>query len=188
MIRAIIFDCFGVLTTDLWKEFVATLPEAQHAPARDINYAYDSGRMSREKFRTEIEALTGRLPKEVEERKGLATEKNTALLDYITQLRPKYRIGMLSNIASDWVRQEFLSAEEQKLFDAMIFSHDVGMAKPDREIFELAAERLGVTPGECVLIDDSPRHVTGAQAAGMQGIIYENLEQMKSELEGLLAA
>jgi putative hydrolase of the HAD superfamily len=188
MIRAIIFDCFGVLTTDLWKEFVATLPEAQHAPARDINYAYDSGRMSREKFRTEIEALTGRLPKEVEERKGLATEKNTALLDYITQLRPKYRIGMLSNIASDWVRQEFLSAEEQKLFDAMIFSHDVGMAKPDREIFELAAERLGVTPGECVLIDDSPRHVTGAQAAGMQGIIYANLEQMKQDLAPYLAA
>jgi HAD superfamily hydrolase (TIGR01509 family) len=188
MIKAIIFDCFGVLTTDLWKEFVATLPPEQHAAARDLNYAYDSGRLSRDEFRAEVEKLTGQLPHEIETTIGSAVEKNHALLEYIEELTKKYKVSILSNIASDWVRSQFLTVEEQKLFNSMIFSHDVGMAKPDRAIFELAAERLAVRPEECVLIDDSPRHVAGAESVGMKGIIYENFEQMKHELEKALNA
>ena len=60
MIKAIIFDCFGVLTTDLWKEFVGTLPESQRSPAYDINHAYDRGFITHEEYVEQLLKLTGR--------------------------------------------------------------------------------------------------------------------------------
>ena len=55
-------------------------------------------------------------------------------------------------------------------------------------MYELAADRLGVETSECVFIDDLERHLDGAREVGMQGIRYENLTQMKSELQKILAA
>jgi epoxide hydrolase-like predicted phosphatase len=188
MIWAIIFDCFGVLTTDLWKEFVATLPENQTQPARDINHAYDSAHLSREEFRQQIHELTGKDPGEVEALLPDQIHKNVRLLDYIASLRPTYRIGMLSNIATNWVRESLLTADEQQLFDSYIFSYEVGMTKPDARIFEIAAERLGVEPSECVMVDDIERNSIAAREAGMQAITYENFEQFKIELDRLLRA
>jgi hypothetical protein len=62
MIRAIIFDCFGVLTTDKWKEFVATLPvRASISPATDLNHALDKVVLSRKRSSlNKLVILTGR--------------------------------------------------------------------------------------------------------------------------------
>lgn len=187
MIRAIIFDCFGVLTTDLWKEFVATLPHAQVDAARDLNYRYDSGRLTRAEFKSEIEKLTGSKPREVEKLVSGEAYKNTELLELIGELSKHYKIGLLSNIASNWVLDVFLTAAEQELFDDFIFSHEVGMAKPDSRIFELAAKRLGVAPSECAFIDDSERHCAAAASLGMKTVVYENLPRMRGELDKILA-
>src|SRR5882762_4506135 len=101
MIKAIIFDCFGVLTTDKWKEFVATLPESQKQPARDLNHAYDGGFITEEEFITKIQELTGQNPGEVEKIPSSEVAKNNELLNYIEGLKPTYKIGLLSNIASN---------------------------------------------------------------------------------------
>jgi len=187
MVQAIIFDCFGVLTTDLWKEFVATLSSEEIEPARSLNYQYDAGQLDRIEFLRAVQALTGRRPEEIETKLDNETNKNIELLSYISDLKPMYKIGLLSNIASNWINDTFLTATEQKLFDVMIFSHEVRLAKPDPEIFELTAERLGVTPEACVLIDDSERHCVAAAGLGMKAILYEDFGQMRGELENVLA-
>jgi FMN phosphatase YigB (HAD superfamily) len=63
MVKAVIFDCFGVLTTDYWKEFVATLTAEQIEPARSIIYRYDAGKIDRADFLKSVKKLTGRTPK-----------------------------------------------------------------------------------------------------------------------------
>src|SRR5437868_633586 len=98
MVRAIIFDCFGVLTTDTWKEFVATLPEAQRRAARDLNHAYGSGNLSKREFLKAIQDLTGKQPEDIDLMLDREITKNGDLLKLIAKLKKSYKIGLLSNV------------------------------------------------------------------------------------------
>ncbi len=85
----------------------------------------------------------------------------------LTDLRARgYRLGLLSNLFGEETHwpSEF---ELDQCFHAMVLSCEVGMAKPERGIYLLAAERLGVGPGECVFVDDAPAYLAGAKAVGM---------------------
>ncbi len=188
MIKAIIFDCFGVLTTDKWKEFCATLPEGEIVEkARELNHAYDAGFMSEKEFLEEVFKLTGRSPGEVEKLLDSETAKNSELLNYIQTLKPQYKIGLLSNIASNWVRDYFLDPAELALFDEMIFSFEERMTKPDPRIFKTACARLAARPEETIMVDDIERYCESARSTGMQAIVYQDFPQLKAELEQILS-
>jgi putative hydrolase of the HAD superfamily len=58
------------------------------------------------------------------------------------------------------------------LFDDIVCSAEVGMAKPEAEIFRLAASRLGVAPEECVFVDDWDQNIEAATKVGMTGVLY----------------
>jgi HAD superfamily hydrolase (TIGR01509 family) len=184
--QAIIFDCFGVLTTDHWKEFISTLPQSQMRQARTLMYEHDAGRLTEAELIRQVKDITQKTPQGIEKLVSDENIKNTELLDYIKGLKPKYKIGLLSNIGSNWIRDDFLSQKEQALFDDMVLSHEVGMAKPDPGIFELAASRLGADITDCVLIDDSQGHCQAARSLGARAIIYDNFAQMKQQLEAYL--
>lgn len=187
MIRAIIFDCFGVLTGDIWKEYVAGLPEAQQEPARALNRAHDAGMITFKEFLDEIYDLTGTVPKVVEGIVGDEMQKNRPLFEYISLLKESYKIGLLSNIGSNWVRESFLSDEEKRIFDEIALSFELGMAKPDPRIFQVVAERLGCEPSECIMVDDGPGNVSAAKSIGMQAIEYKTFVPFKTQLESLIS-
>lgn len=188
MIKGIIFDCFGVLTGDLWKEFVASLPLAQQEPARELNRALDRGLLSLKDFSREIHELTGGMPEQVESVINAEMTKNKPLLKYIAELHGNYKLALLSNISTNWVRDVFLTSQEQELFDTIVLSYEVGMVKPDERIYELTAERLGLGLDECVFIDDGVVNCRAAETVGMKAVLYENFPQMKTELSALLKA
>ena len=71
------------------------------------------------------------------------------------------------------------------MFDATVFSCDEGTAKPERRIYEIALERLGVKPREAVFIDDRVDFIEGAQKLGMYTIRFENPQQVKEALASL---
>ncbi len=190
MIKAVIFDCFGVLTKDWWKDFCDSVPPGPGLEkAKELNHQYDSGAIKLEDFMKGVELATGRALQPVE---AIVTSpqatKNTRLMDYIRILGEDYKIGMLSNIGTTWITDSFLNDEEQKLFDAMVFSFQVALTKPNPKIYQIAAQRLRVQPNECVFIDDVERYCEGARAVGMQAIHYRDFEQMKTELDKILSA
>lgn len=186
MIRAIIFDCFGVLTADKWHEFRQSLPEGQQAEASDLNQQYCRGIITKDEFLSSVTELTGQDASFTRELVDNEASKNHQLLEYIAQLRKNYKIGLLSNVATPWITDTFLTDEEQALFDNMVFSYETRLTKPDPRIFELATERLDVQPAECVFIDDIARYCQAAREVGMQAILYENFPQMRTDLEKLL--
>lgn len=187
MIKAIIFDCFGVITTDSWRAFADSLPPEQVDQARDLNKQLNMGMIEHPEFIEEIRQLTGREPVQVEKLLQNEVVKNEALLDYIRELKQAgYQIGMLSNIASNWIRDTLLTAEEQSLFEEMIFSYEVGMAKPDPRIFMLMCERLRVGPHEAVMVDDVESYCEAARAEGLQAVWFQDLQQLKRELSAIL--
>lgn len=189
MIKAIIFDCFGVLTEDAWRAFCASLPPGEGLQkSKELNHQYDAGLITLKDFVDGVEQATGHESKQIVDiimHKEFS--KNIILIDYIKSLKSHYKIGLISNIATNWVRDDFLSLEEQSLFDDMVLSFEVGTTKPDPRIYEMAANRLGVEPSECVFIDDIERYCQAAQAVGMNAIVYKDFNQMKTDLEALLA-
>ncbi|WP_053719528.1 HAD-IA family hydrolase [Saccharothrix sp. NRRL B-16348] len=90
--------------------------------------------------------------------------------------------AMLSNADFLW----HPPAGWEDLFDAVITSGEVGLAKPDRRIYLLAAERLGLPAAECVFVDDLAVNVRGAAAAGMVGVHHQSVQSTLEELEILL--
>ncbi len=91
------------------------------------------------------------------------------------------RTALLSNSAGGPEARRGLT----EWFDAVVFSGEVGVAKPDAAVYRLTAEKLGVDAGACVFVDDSPRNVAGAVAAGMVGVRHVSVEETLTELEAL---
>ncbi len=68
------------------------------------------------------------------------------------------------------------------VFDTVVVSGEVGVAKPDPAIFALTAARLGVAAAACVFVDDVAGYARGAVAAGMTGVCHHRLESTVEEL------
>jgi len=89
------------------------------------------------------------------------------------------RTGLLSN---SW-GNEYDRSDWHEMFDAVVISGEVGMRKPEPEIFELALDRIGLPAGECVFIDDMAHNVVAAERAGLAGIVHRTFDETAGELE-----
>jgi len=108
------------------------------------------------------------------------------VVDFVRQTHKGYKTAMLSNVNRQFVDSLFSQQEQAELFDAVVISSEVGIAKPNDLIYEMTAMKLGVVPEECVMIDDSEANITGARQAGMQAVLYETLDQCQADLNDLL--
>jgi putative hydrolase of the HAD superfamily len=80
------------------------------------------------------------------------------------------RLGLIS-VCSEEVPRLWENTPLAARIDAAVFSCSVGMVKPDPRIYRIAAERLGVEPGDCLFVDDQPTFVEGALEAGMDAVL-----------------
>lgn len=107
-------------------------------------------------------------------------------IDFIYFLHKYFKTGLLSNA---WDNLRDLFEHEWRIanaFDDMIISAEVGMAKPDPQIYRLAVERLGVNPGETVFIDDVLENVQAARGVGLVAVQYQSRSQALTELQNAL--
>jgi FMN phosphatase YigB (HAD superfamily) len=83
----------------------------------------------------------------------------------------KERVDMLD------VRFGFIS-----WFDGGIFSHEVGVRKPNPKIYEFALQKGGTKPDETVFIDDKPKMIEPATKMGITGLVFETPEKLEKDL------
>ena len=190
MIKAVIFDFFGVLADhdamSFRKAYLANDPK-KDAEAQRLNDELGRGDLGYDDFIDGLAKLGG-----VSREKVLVyTEDyhpNQQLLGYIRdELKPRYKTGIISNAGQDWVLK-ILGEDNLKLFDNVILSYKVKMIKPDPEIYELSAKNLDLKTEECVFIDDILRYCEGAEQVGMNTVWYQDFSGFKSQLEKILAA
>lgn len=115
-----------------------------------------------------------------------ADDVNWRLLDFIRDLRPHYKLGLLSNAWDDLRQTMHDRWGMDSLFDEMIISAEVGIVKPDPRIFHLAAQRLGVSPGEMVFIDDILINVEAARVEGLTAILFTDTDRTLVALQDVL--
>ena len=114
-------------------------------------------------------------------------ELDHELTSYAAGLRPRYTTAILSNSADGARREEQARYSFADLFDAIIYSHEVGLAKPDRRIYALLCGRLGVAPGELVFVDDVQENVDAAIAFGIQGVLHRSTPESIDTINSLIA-
>jgi FMN phosphatase YigB (HAD superfamily) len=112
---------------------------------------------------------------------GVLTDPDAGrFYDYLMTARERgVRTALLSNApgASDQVKKTMFD-----YFDALVFSGEVGVAKPDPAVYLIAADRLGLPAARCAFVDDSVANIRGAVEAGMVGVHHRSVEETLVEL------
>ena len=188
MIKALIFDCFGVFYVDpvfARMRSPGTSPQIA-STLHELDEAAAEGEINKRGFEEGATTLLHEDTAAVEDEFFKSTGRNQVLLDFTQELRGHYKIALLSNIGTDMMDGFFTPEERRELFDAVVLSGEVGYTKPDPEIFKLVCGKLGVLPAEAVMIDDVESNVDAAKRLGMQGVCYKDFTQLKIALDAIL--
>ncbi len=194
---AVLFDFGGVLTTSVWDSFADFCREkgleddavkrlfredpGALADLRDL----ETGRVEEPEFERRFAARLG-----LDEAADLidsmfrGMRPNPPMVEAVRAARAAgIKTGLVSNSWSTSHYDRDLLAE---LFDAAVISAEVGLHKPEPEIFLLAAKRLGVEPERCVFVDDLRENCAGAEAVGMTAVLHRDSAETIARLEELL--
>ena len=183
-IRGVIFDFGGVISNMRWD--VARELEEEHGLERytiartlfdsDEWRAVQVGKGDiaawREASHRQLEEAAGKPLPPLHDRWRQSVyiiEENLAL---VRALRPPYKLAVLSNADSTLEDRMRDGLGIHDLFDTVVCSAVVGLAKPDYAVYRLTAERLGLPPEECVFIDDAEPNVVAAREVGMTAVHY----------------
>jgi HAD superfamily hydrolase (TIGR01509 family) len=189
VIKAIIFDCFGVIVTDPFELLLqASFPD--DPVAADQIKAYDraaaKGQITSDAAQKEIASALGISIAEYRELDRSSFVIDYELLEDLLLLKQSHKIGMLSNTSLRSLGSYFKADKLSTCFDSVAASDDIGVAKPAAEAYQIVAHSLGVLCEEAAMIDDRMSHCEGARAAGMKAIHYYSRSQLKASLASLL--
>ena len=195
--RALLVDYGGVLTTDIWSSFSAFCrergldPEAAKKLFRESPDAMaelrrlERGEVEPAVFEKRFAELLGTEPDGLVEGLFAGLGPDEAMIEAVRRAgRAGIPTGLVSN---SWVMGHY-SDELRELFDAVVISGEVGMHKPEPEIFNLAAERVGRPPEDCVFVDDLRENCAGAERVGMTAVLHRGSAATVARLEELLGA
>jgi epoxide hydrolase-like predicted phosphatase len=195
--RTVIFDIGGVLEITPATGWGASWEDRLGLPAGEINRrcagvwaAGGVGEITEAQVRTQVAAQLSLDPRQLDAfmadlwQEYLGT-LNEDLISYVRSLRPRCRLGILSN--------SFVGAREREqdlvaLVDETVYSHEIGINKPDPRAFATACARLGSRPEDCLFVDDHPPNIEAARAFGMQTILFTGNDSAVAATEAFLRA
>jgi putative hydrolase of the HAD superfamily len=197
-VNGLLVDFGGVLTTNVFQSF-KQFAENEGLDRDAIKRAFredpealgllrrlEKGELTAQEFEPLFAERIG-----VEDHDGLVGRlfagvgPDERMLDAVRRARRAgVKTGLISNSWGEGLAYDDGMLEE--LFDAVVISGDVGLHKPEPEIFRLGAERIGVPPEECVFVDDLRENCAGAEAVGMTAILHRGPDSTLPELEKFL--
>ena len=210
MIRAVISDFGGVLTSPLIESFLAYQRETGIAledmgaamgrlmeadGGRHPLFELEKGNISEEEFTRRLGAELGREVDTMRDTYFAHLHPNEPMIEYLRAVKGDgMRLALLTNNVREWEplwRAKLPDVEE--LFEVIVDSGFVGMRKPEPEIYELTLDRLrkrdgldGIGPGDCVFVDDVEVNCGAARALGMRAVRFQSNEQASAEIETIL--
>ncbi len=193
--KAVIFDMDGVLVDSQPYHFKADIDTmAEYGVIKDQKF-YESfaGTLTADRMRTLKEMFGLDVP--VEE---MTIKRENMILDIMGKEDIKPVSGIpefLRSIKEKGLTTAVASSSDYKLinlildrlkiakyFDSVTSGSDVKRGKPSPDVFLLAAERIGIEPAECLVVEDSENGVKAAKAAGMKALGYINPTSGKQDL------
>jgi len=193
----LIVDYGGVLTTNVFESFrdfceaEGLEPDAvkrifrERGEGLDLLRQLERGEIEVEEFSRRFGPLLGvRETDGMVERLFAGVQADERMVEAVRRVKESGRPTEL--ISNSWGGVSYDRVATDDLFDAIVISGEVGVNKPEPEIFRLGAERLGVPPEECVFVDDLRENCAGAEAVGMAAILHRGADTTLPDLERLL--
>ena len=193
--RGLLIDYGGVLTTDLFASFGAFCeleglePDAigrafgGDTECRELMLGLETGAVAQEQFEPRVAALLGVQAPGLIDRLFAGAQPDEQMLEAVRRARGAgIRTALVSN---SWGTTRYPRDLLAELFDAVVISGEVGMRKPDRAIYALGAERIGLAPEECVFVDDLGVNLAPAAKLGMATVHHRTALDTIAELERL---
>ena len=179
----LLVDFGGVLTTDIWVSF-GRFCEVEGLDPNAVKDTFRGGgegiRLLRSLERGELEdaefearfgSLLGVEPADLIDRLFAGIRPNQAMVAAVGAIREAgFPTGLVSN---SWGTGIYERAPLD-IFDATVISGEVGLHKPEPEIYRLGAERIGVAADRCAFVDDLRENVAGAEAVGMTALLHRD--------------
>lgn len=195
--KGLLVDFGGVLTTNVFESFRAFCvaegldPDTVKNKFRSDPAALaelrmlERGELTEEEFEPRFGPIIG-----VTETKGLVERLFAGIRPdepMVGAVKAAKRAGIKTGLISNsWGHGRYDRDAFPEMFDAVVISGEVGLHKPDPEIFHLGCERVGLAPEECVFVDDLKENCAGAEAVGLTAILHRGAETTLPELERLL--
>jgi len=111
------------------------------------------------------------------------TTENPAMVAWQLALKEHgLKTAILSNIGDEVLASVERAFDWIHRFDVLVWSYQLGIAKPDPELYRHTLVELGVQPGETLFIDDKLPNVEAAQALGIQAIQFSSAERLREQL------
>jgi epoxide hydrolase-like predicted phosphatase len=196
-VRALLVDYGGVLTTNVWESFSAFCRSEGLDPNRvrqlfraderalALLRELEVGALDEDSFAEQFAPLLG-----IQRHEGLVDrlfagmQPDEPMFEAVRRARAAgLRTGLVSN---SWGRGRYDRDSFPELFDAVVISGEVGLHKPQPQIFALAAERVERDPSQCVFVDDLRENCEGAEAVGMTAVLHRSTDDTLARLEQLL--
>jgi epoxide hydrolase-like predicted phosphatase len=193
---ALIVDFGGVLTTSIWEAFEVFCAAAGREPdavrqlfrsnpeAIQLLRGLETGELAEKEFEPRFGALLG-----IDDTEGLIPRLFAGLRPdeaMIAAVRAARAAGIRTGLISNSWGLGIYDRAPTDLFDESVISGEVGLHKPQPEIYLLAAERLDVAPRTSVFVDDLRENCAGAEAVGMTAVLHRDSEATIARLEDLL--
>jgi putative hydrolase of the HAD superfamily len=207
-ITTVISDFGGVLTTPLVQSFAAVQDETgipfeelakamariQEEDGRHPLFELETGKLTEveflQKLGDSLEPVLGHRPElhRFSEIYFEALHPNGPMIDLMREAKESgHRMGLLTNNVREWepLWRSMLPVDE--IFEVVVDSGFVGCRKPDREIYDITLERMGVQAGECLFVDDIDVNCEAARDLGMSAVHYQHNDQAIPEIRDALS-
>jgi len=184
MIKAVILDFYGVLFSNFDWDVIDVRIKPDPAKAKrfeELKNQSNRGEITNKYLQSAVADLADDAAHPDQPAVYTKPYFNHELIDYLSSLPSKFKIGVLSNGNRKDVTRELNKNRVIKLLDAVITSSDSPHAKPQREVYELMIDKLGIKPEQAIFIDDSQRYVNAARGYGYNSIHY--FEEIDFEAE-----
>lgn len=203
MIRNIIFDLGGVIlninfpmTVEAFRKLgIENIDEIYTGYVQNKFFdSFDRGLISESDF---INELKSKIPESISDQQILDAW-NSMLRDFpadrvelLKDLKVKYKLFMLSNtnsihfsVYNKQLKDTFGISDLSQLFDKSYFSFQLGMRKPDLDIYNYVLENSRIIAGETLFIDDSVANIKAAEKLGIRTLLYDGSVSLRNVLAG----
>lgn len=188
MYKAIIFDFWGVMYVDAtYAWFRKYVPDYERLidGLHDLSKEHDLGRLSPTAY---VEAMStlAKIPFEQVSR-GIEEEVKPIqdMVDFVKELHENNRLALISNGNAQWLGIALEKSGLTDVFNPLVVSASVGMVKPNQDIFEFTLEKLGLSSGEVIFIDDREPNVKAAEGYGIKSLLFTEMNKLSKELSVL---
>ena len=197
-IKAVVFDIGGVLENtphtgweERWEARLDLKSGALNEQLMHVWKAGTRGQISEEEVEKSVGEILGLDSAQVD---GLMYDLweeylgtlNIEMAAFFAGLRPRYQTALLSNSFVGAREREQERYHFNEMTDLIIYSHEVGVAKPERRIFEIVCERLERQPEEIVFLDDVEANIAAAREFGMHAVLFQNTAQAIADIQACL--